>query len=113
MLELIILAVLVFAVAWAWIHKERIESLDDFLELKWLLPSRRRKVDLEMYRAMRAERGVCAYRGQAVPWSGRVCRCEGYRFEKQRRGTAYCYCGDQYSVHWFKAPGSSETSSPE
>jgi hypothetical protein len=77
-------------------------DFDDFLELKWLFPRRRRKPDLDVYAKLTAERGICLYRGQVSPWTSRPCRCEGWEYEKHYRGTIYCTCGDAYHMHGFK-----------
>ena len=112
MLELLILLFLAFALIWAWLHKERIESFDDFIELKWLFPSRRKQ--MKIIEAMRAPRGICLLRGQVSPWTSRVCRCTGWTYKRHYRGTIYCTCGDAYHMHGFKIPdGSSETSQPD
>jgi hypothetical protein len=111
MLEVLIFVVLIFAWVWTRLKKTKINNFDDFIELKWLIPSRETHLDLEVYAAMRAERGVCWYKGQVSPWSSRVCTCTGWKFKKHYRGTIYCECGDQYSIHRFKR--SSKTSSSE
>ena len=85
-----------------------IMPFDDFLELKWLFPSRRRKITYEDLGPLYLERGKCIYVDTVRPWTHTSCGCTGYVFSRMRRGTAYCECGDQWIVHRFKTPNKEE-----
>jgi len=105
MLELLLVLGIIFAIVWTRMRKDRVGSLDDFMDLAWLFPSRRRRADYEEIRGMVQPRGVCSYRGQVSPWSHRTCQCTGYVFKRNQRGTPYCECGCMWKDHKLKMFG--------
>ena len=102
---MLMVAAIIFAIVWTRLKKQKVGDLDSFLDLKWLFPSRKTKVTYQEVVAMIAKRGVCGNFGQVAPWTGKICKCTGYKFEKVKRGTPYCECGCQMLGHRFKIPG--------
>lgn len=98
---MLLLAAIIFAFVWTRLKKTKVGSLDEFMELKWLFPSRRRTVDYAEIKPKLAARGVCGNRGKKSPWTNQLCECTGYEFKKWKRGVQYCSCGCQMLGHMF------------
>jgi len=101
---LVFILLIIFAFIWTRLRKQRVGGIDNFLDLKWLFPSRNRKIQFEEINSLMLKRGVCGNFGKVSPWTNRPCKCTGYTFKRHRRGVAYCECGCQMIGHKFKMP---------
>ena len=100
----VLILLLIFAVVFTRLMKRKIGSFDDFLDLKWLFPSRNKTVTYADIQPMIAQRGVCGNKGKPSPWTSKLCECKGYEYKMRKRGTEYCVCGCQRLGHLFKVP---------
>jgi hypothetical protein len=108
---LLILIALILGGVWILVRR-RAGTLDDFVELKWLFPRRRRKLsfdDVMRIRRADAPRGRCIFAGRIKPWNHKLCTCEGYRYEETVMNVAYCYCGCRFENHRYRYPGPNYT----
>ena len=102
--ELLMLLALIAAAAFIYtrLRKTKIGSFDEFMELKWLFPSRRREITYDDIRGKISKAGICTNLGKKAPWTNKTCKCTGYKYAKTKRGTPYCDCGCQMLGHKFK-----------
>jgi hypothetical protein len=98
---MLLLGLVIFAIIWTRLRKQKVGDLDSFLDLKWLFPSRNKKVTYEDIRNYISPRAVCRNVGKVSPWTSKPCKCTGYKFKKWKRGTQYCECGCQMMGHKF------------